>query len=123
MPAGFRRARSPAARARWGRSKRGLVRTYWWSQLGQRWSMAGWPRTPAAALCRGGSASAALSGGEWAGKLHESDGKPFPVLVGVEEGRKGVLHGELQAPAPASPPRSSSSGQEPRLLIAPRRSS
>ena len=46
-------------------------------------------------------ASVALSGGERTGKLHESDGKPFPVLVGVEEGRKGVLHGELQAPAPA----------------------
>ena len=48
LGAWFRRARSPAARARWGRSKRGLVRTYWWSQLGQRWSVAGWQRTPAA---------------------------------------------------------------------------
>ena len=55
----------------------------------------------AAMVLRGGSASAALSGGERAGKLHESDGKPFPVLVGVEEGRKGVLHGELRAAAPA----------------------
>ena len=50
---------------------------------------------------RGGGAPAALSGGERAGKLHESEGKPFPVLVGVEEGRKGVLHGELRAAAPA----------------------
>ena len=49
----------------------------------------------------GGGAPAARSGGERAGKLHESDGKPFPVLVGVEEGRKGVLHGELRAAAPA----------------------
>ena len=49
----------------------------------------------------GGGAPVALSGGEWAGKLHESEGKPFPVLVGVEEGRKGVLHGELRAAAPA----------------------
>ena len=49
----------------------------------------------------GGGAPAARSGGERAGKLHESEGKPFPVLVGVEEGRKGVLHGELRAAAPA----------------------
>ena len=32
----------------------------------------------------GGGAPAALSGGERAGKLHESEGKLFPVLVGVE---------------------------------------
>ena len=53
------------------------------------------------AVANGGGAPAARSGGERAGKLHESEGKPFPVLVGVEEGRKGVLHGELRAAAPA----------------------
>ena len=45
----------------------------------------------AAVASGGGGAPAAVQGGGGVGELHRSEGNPFPVLVGVEEGRKRGL--------------------------------